>query len=156
MLRLANRYQLIALDLRGFGGSFKPADPWGAADHAADMLDVLDAMDVGPVGVVGHDVGGVVMQSIARAAPDRFTGLFFFDFVYPGIGSCMGTPDRLNEIWYQSFHQMKMAPALLSSSRAACETYIEHGSVANFGVVRGDGARAREWPRHVGLQGASL
>lgn len=30
--------------------------------------------------------------------------MFFFDFVYPGIWTRMGSPDRLNEIWYQSFH----------------------------------------------------
>lgn len=126
MQRLADRYLLIAPDLRGFGDSSKPVGAWGAADHAADMISVLDAIGVGPVGMVGHDVGGAVMQSMARAAPDRFTGLFFFDFVYPGIGTRMGTPDRLHEIWYQSFHQMEMAPALLSSSREACELYIGH------------------------------
>lgn len=124
MQRLADRYLLIAPDLRGFGDSSKPIGAWGAADHAVDMISVLDAIGVGPVGVVGHDVGGAVMQSMARMASDRFTGLFFFDFVYPGIGARMGTPDRLHEIWYQSFHQMGMAPALLSSSREACELYI--------------------------------
>lgn len=126
MQRLADRYQLIAPDLRGFGDSTKPDGPWGASDHAADMLAVIDALGVQAVGVVGHDVGGAIMQSMARAAPDRFNGLFFFDFVYPGIGARMGTPDRLNEIWYQSFHQMEMAPALLSSSRESCKLYIGH------------------------------
>jgi pimeloyl-ACP methyl ester carboxylesterase len=38
----------------------------------------------------------------------------------------MGTPDRLNEIWYQSFNQMEMAPALVGASRQNCETYISH------------------------------
>ncbi len=123
---LADRYQVIAPDLRGFGNSSKPPGPWGAADHAADMLAVIQALGLQSVGVVGHDVGGAVMQAMARAAPTRFAGLFFFDFVYPGIGRRMGTPDRLNEIWYQSFHQMEMAPALLGSSRQACKLYISH------------------------------
>lgn len=90
------------------------------------MIAVLDAIAVGPVGMVGHDVDGAVMQSMADAAPDRFTGLFFFDFVFPGVGARMGASDRPNEIWYHSFHQMGMAPALLSSSREACEFYISH------------------------------
>lgn len=126
MRRLQDRYQLIAPDLRGFGDSSKPADLWGAADHAADMLAVLDALGLGEVGVVGHDVGGAVMQQLARMAPERFGGLFFFDFMYPGIGTRSGTPDRLNEIWYQSFHQMEMAPALIGSSREACRLYFGH------------------------------
>ena len=51
------------------------------------------------------------MQPLARAAPERIAGLFFFDFVYPGIGPRMAEPERLNNIWYQSFHQMEMAPS---------------------------------------------
>ena len=66
------------------------------------------------------------MQSLARATTDRLVGLFFFDFVYPGIGSRMGAPDRLNEIWYQSFNQMEMAPTLVGATRDACRAYIGH------------------------------
>jgi pimeloyl-ACP methyl ester carboxylesterase len=66
------------------------------------------------------------MQPLARTAPARVTGLFFFDFVYPGIGGRMGAPDRLNHIWYQSFHQMEMAPALVGATRETCRTYIGH------------------------------
>jgi pimeloyl-ACP methyl ester carboxylesterase len=126
MQRLADRYTLIAPDLRGFGDSDKPAGPFGPADHAADMLALLDALGIHRVGVVGHDVGGAVMQPLARKAPERLVGLVFFDFVYPGIGSRMGMPDRLNEIWYQSFHQMEMAPALVGAARETCRAYIGH------------------------------
>ena len=126
MQRLAGRFQLIAPDLRGFGASSKPAGPWGAAEHAADLLAVLDALGLDRVGVVGHDVGGAIMQPLARLAPDRLTGLMFFGFVHPGIGARMATPDRLNEIWYQSFHQMPMAPALVGATRDTCRAYIGH------------------------------
>ncbi len=126
MIRLAERFRLIAPDLRGFGDSDKPNGPWGAEGHAADMLALLDALDVERIGIVGHDVGGAVMQVMARMAPARVAGLFFFDFVYPGIGSRLGTPDRLTEIWYQSFHQMEMAPALVGASAESCRTYISH------------------------------
>ena len=126
MQRLAHRFQLIAPDLRGFGESDKPQGDWGAADHAADLLALLDALGLPRVGVVGHDVGGAVMQPLARLAPERVTGLFFFDFVYPGIGARMGTPDRLQEIWYQSFNQMPFAAGLVGSSPATCEAYIGH------------------------------
>jgi len=126
MTRLADRFLLIAPDLRGFGDSDKPQGAFGAPEHAADMLALLDALGIGQVGVVGHDIGGAVMQPLARRAPDRLAGLFFFDFVYPGIGPRMAVPDRLNEIWYQSFHQMAMAPALVGATRETCRTYIGH------------------------------
>ncbi len=126
MTRLADRFLLVAPDLRGFGDSDKPAGPFGPPDHAADMLALLDALALDEVGVVGHDVGGAVMQPLARRAPERIAGLFFFDFVYPGIGPRMAAPDRLNEIWYQSFHQMAMAPALIGATRDTCRTYLAH------------------------------
>ena len=126
MLRLADRFQLIAPDLRGFGDSDKPAGTFGASDHATDMLALLDALGLDRVGVVGHDVGGAVMQPLARNAPGRLTGLFFFDFVYPGIGARLAEPDRLAEIWYQTFNQMEMAPALVGATRESCRSYIGH------------------------------
>ena len=126
MARLADRFTLFAPDLRGFGESDKPAGPWGAPDHAQDMVALLDALGLPQVGVVGYDVGGSVMQPLARAVPERLRGLFFFSFSYPGIGPRMATPDRLNEIWYQSFHQMPMAAALVGASRDTCRAYIGH------------------------------
>ncbi|HUN95970.1 MAG TPA: alpha/beta hydrolase [Bradyrhizobium sp.] len=126
MTRLADRFTLIAPDLRGFGDSDKPDGPYGPDQHASDMLALLEALGLPKVGVVGHDVGGAVMQPLARSAPERFSGLFFFDFVYPGIGPRMAEPDRLNLIWYQSFNQMEMAPALIGASSESCRTYIGH------------------------------
>ncbi len=36
----------------------------------------------------------------------------------------MGTPDRLSEIWYQSFHQMPFASTLVGATRETCKAYI--------------------------------
>ena len=126
MTRLAGRFSLIAPDLRGFGDSDRPDGAYGPDQHTSDMLALMDALGIERFGVVGHDVGGAAMQPLARAAAERITGLFFFDFVYPGIGPRMGAPDRLNHIWYQSFHQMEMAPALVGATRESCRTYIGH------------------------------
>lgn len=124
MTRLADRFRVIAPDLRGFGDSDKPAGPFGPEDHASDLLALLDKLAIGKIGVVGHDVGGAAMLPLARRAPERMAGIFFFDFVYPGIGSRMGEPDHLTEIWYQSFHQMAVAPALVGASRETCAAYF--------------------------------
>jgi pimeloyl-ACP methyl ester carboxylesterase len=117
MTRLADRFTLYAPDLRGFGDSDKPYGPHGPDQHAADILALLDALGLKQAGIVGHDVGGGLMQPLARAAPDRIAGLFFFDFLYPGIGPRMAEPDRLNNIWYQSFNQLDIAPSLVGARR---------------------------------------
>ena len=126
MQRLADRFMLIAPDLRGFGQSDKPDGDWGAEDHAQDMLALLEALGVPRAGIVGHDVGGAVIQSLARAAPGRCRGLFLFDFVYPGVGARMGAPDRLTEIWYQSFNQLPVAVAMMAGNEAATRAYFSH------------------------------
>ncbi len=126
MERLSDRFMVIAPDLRGFGDSDKPHGACGPSDHARDMVALMDAMKIPTFGVIGHDVGGAVIQALARLAPARLRGLFLFNFVYPGIGGRMGSPDRLKEIWYQSFNQMDIAPALIGASRESCKAYIGH------------------------------
>jgi len=123
---LSDRFTLVAPDLRGFGDSDKPDGPFGPDGHAVDMLALMEGLGIRRFGVVGHDVGGAVMQPLARKAPERLAGLFLFDFVYPGIGPRMAEPDRLNQIWYQSFHQMEMAPRIVGASRESCRLYISH------------------------------
>lgn len=126
MTRLANHYQLIVPDLRGFGDSDKPMGTFGPDHHADDLLGVLDALGLEQAGVVGHDIGGAIMQVLARRAPERLAGLFFFDFVYPGIGPRMAAPERLREIWYQTFNQLDLAVELVGASRASCKAYLGH------------------------------
>ena len=121
MERLADQFMVVAPDLRGFGDSDRPDGDFGPPDHARDMVALMDAMNIQTFGVIGHDVGGAVIQVLARLAPKRLEGLFLFNFVYPGIGGRMGTPDRLKEIWYQSFNQMEMAPAIIGASRESCK-----------------------------------
>jgi pimeloyl-ACP methyl ester carboxylesterase len=126
MTRLADRFTLYAPDLRGFGDSDKPDGPHGPDQHAADMLALMDALGLKQASVVGHDVGGGLMQPMARSAPDRIAGLFFFDFLYPGIGPRMAEPERLNNIWYQSFNQLDIAPVLIGASRESCRAYLSY------------------------------
>ncbi|WP_375464786.1 alpha/beta fold hydrolase [uncultured Methylobacterium sp.] len=128
MRRLSDRFTCIAPDLRGFGATGKPdAGPnarVGAEVHTEDMLGLLDALDLGRIGVVSHDVGAYVAQGMARRAPTRLGGLFFFDCPYPGIGPRLAEPGHLREIWYQSFHLMPYAADLVGSSREACRIYV--------------------------------
>ncbi len=58
MQRLADRFQVIAPDLRGFGDSNKPGQPFTATEQAADMLGILTHLGIDRAGVVAHDLGG--------------------------------------------------------------------------------------------------
>jgi pimeloyl-ACP methyl ester carboxylesterase len=131
MTRLAGRgFDLIAPDLRGFGDSEKPdagpSDQAGAEVHATDMLALMDALGVPQAGLVAHDIGAYVAQAMARRRPERLTGMFIFSCPYPGIGRRWAEAGHLKEIWYQSFHQIPWAAALVGSSRETCRIYFSH------------------------------
>ena len=127
---LAERFDVIAPDLRGFGESEKPPlpDPPGALldELVEDLRGLADALGIERFGVVSHDVGSFVAQRFAARYPERVVGLFFFNCVYPGIGRRWLEPDSVGEIWYQSFHQQPWAHDLVGSSREACKIYLRH------------------------------
>ncbi|MEO1601075.1 MAG: alpha/beta hydrolase [Pseudomonadota bacterium] len=123
---LAERYRVIAPDLRGFGASADGQMAESVSEHAEDQLALLDALGVVRAGVVGHDVGAQVAQAMALAAPARIAGLFFGNCPYPGIGRRWAAPDRIPEIWYQSFNQQPWAADLVGQSRESVRLYIGH------------------------------
>ncbi|MCS6877183.1 MAG: alpha/beta hydrolase [Geminicoccaceae bacterium] len=128
--RLAGRFALLAPDLRGFGATGKwesePSAAVGPEVHARHLFDLLDALGIARVGLVGHDVGAYVMQAMARQAPDRCAGLFFFDCPHPLIGARWAAPRQLAEIWYQTFNQLPLAPLLVGASHAGCRAFLAH------------------------------
>lgn len=128
MARLAPDFDLVAPDFRGFGDSEKtslsPARDATPDALAGDILALADQLGLERFGLVAHDVGGFVAQIIARRAPGRIAGLFFFNCAYPGIGARWVEPGHLLETWYQFFHQMPWAAEVIGASREACRIYI--------------------------------
>jgi len=73
--RLADRFHVVALDLRGHAGSpWEP--PWNLEQHVAD---VLEAAPVGRVTWLGHSFGARIAYETAAAAPDRVERLVLLD-----------------------------------------------------------------------------
>ncbi len=130
ILPLAEGFDVVAPDLRGFGDTDKPDLPDPPSNLLDDMVEDLrgltDALGFEKFGVVSHDVGAYVAQGFARRYPHRLTGLFFFNCPYPGIGQRWVEPDQVNEIWYQSFNQQPWAASLIGENRKTCELYIGH------------------------------
>lgn len=127
---LAEKFDVIAPDLRGFGETEKPGTPdppEALRDHmVGDLAALADALELRRLGIVSHDVGSYVAQAFARRYPGRVSGLFFFNCVYPGIGKRWLEPDSVREIWYQTFNQQPWAAELVGRDREACKLYIGH------------------------------
>jgi haloacetate dehalogenase len=83
---LAERFTVVATDLRGYGDSGKPpSNP----DHAAyskrttarDQVEVMAALGFERFAVAGHDRGGRVGHRMALDHPDKVTRLAVLDIV---------------------------------------------------------------------------
>jgi 3-oxoadipate enol-lactonase len=72
---LAERYRVVAPDVRGHGRT-----PLGAADATAtqlrdDLIELLAELALGPALLVGYSLGGVVVLSVAAERPDLAAGV---------------------------------------------------------------------------------
>jgi len=74
---LARTFRVVALDLRGHGGSDKPSDPARYRDEhrAADVVAVLDAIGERSSYLVGYSMGGWTALAVARLVPARVRAL---------------------------------------------------------------------------------
>lgn len=83
---LAERFTVVCADLRGYGGSAKPAsDPEHAAyskrTMAQDMVEVMAALGFERFAVAGHDRGGRVAHRMCLDHPERVTRAAVLDIV---------------------------------------------------------------------------
>jgi len=69
------RHRVIALDLRGHGGSPKPPRPYHLENFAADVALLLQRLDAQPAHVLGISLGGAVAQQLALDFPELVRSL---------------------------------------------------------------------------------
>ncbi len=83
---LATRYQVYALDLKGFGLTAKPKDGhYRHSDFVAHLLGFLDAMKLERPILVGNSMGGAVAIEFALRYPSRTGGLVLVDSAPLGL-----------------------------------------------------------------------
>jgi esterase len=75
---LAERHQVIALDLRNHGAS-PHAEAMDYAVMAADVIETLAQTDALPASVLGHSMGGKVAMRMALDRPDTVSALIVAD-----------------------------------------------------------------------------
>jgi pimeloyl-ACP methyl ester carboxylesterase len=60
--KLAARFQVLAVDLPGFGGTAAPHTTWGLNEYADFVKNLLDKIDVSKVhAFIGHSNGGAIV-----------------------------------------------------------------------------------------------
>jgi pimeloyl-ACP methyl ester carboxylesterase len=76
---LAPAHRFIAYDLRGRGGSDKPARDYNLAAHDRDLLGLLDHFGLARPVLMGHSLGAHIAVRFAAHHPDRVAKLVLFD-----------------------------------------------------------------------------
>ncbi len=77
--QFAGKYQVIAPDLRGFGGSDIPHETVSMDDFADDLVTLLDGLHVEKAVFCGLSMGGYIGFRFAERYPERLTGLILCD-----------------------------------------------------------------------------
>ncbi len=76
--RLADRYRVIAANLRNHGGS-PYATTMSYHDMAADVRALMDRLGLSQVTLIGHSLGGKVAMQLALETPERVSMLVVVD-----------------------------------------------------------------------------
>jgi pimeloyl-ACP methyl ester carboxylesterase len=94
---LPDDISLVAVDLRGRGGSASLPPPFGMRAHCADLLEVIETLSLGEVVAAGHSMGGYVTSMFAAAHPTRVRSLVLIDGGFPLTAPVGLPPDQVVE-----------------------------------------------------------
>jgi pimeloyl-ACP methyl ester carboxylesterase len=118
MPRLAKRFTVIAVDLRGVGGSTAMQGGYDAANMAEDVHQLAAALKLERAYIVGHDIGGMVAYAFVRRYPEATRGAMILDVPLPGIAGwdeIQGHP----AMWHVRFMQVPGLAEKLVAGRQA-------------------------------------
>lgn len=126
--RLAQRFTVVALDLRGIGGSTPASGGYDAANRAKDIHDLAAALKLDRLYLVGHDLGGITAYAYLRRYPQTLRGAMILDTPIPGVDGWdegMGGP----LVWHVGFMQVPgLAETMVPGRQAAYLGYFyDHG-----------------------------
>lgn len=76
---LSSKFQVITLDLPGFGKSTAPDASGSMAGYAQYVLALMNQLNIESAIIGGHSMGGQITLELYREAPQRFSGMILID-----------------------------------------------------------------------------
>jgi len=119
--RLAKRFTVIAVDLRGIGGStaMSNGNGYDAANMAEDVHQLALALKIEHAYIVGHDIGGMVAYAFVRRFPEATRGAMILDVPLPGIDGWDDIQGDDPSVWHIRFMQAPGLAEKLVTGRSA-------------------------------------
>ena len=72
-------HQVIAMDLRGRGGSDKPSTGYSLDHHLRDIICVMDSLGLEKAVLMGHSLGAFISLAFGAQCPDRTDRIILVD-----------------------------------------------------------------------------
>jgi pimeloyl-ACP methyl ester carboxylesterase len=143
---LSPKHRVLAIDLRGRGGSDKPKSGYSLERHIEDIHSLLDDLGLKDVVLMGHSLGAFISLAFGAKYPERVNRIVFIDGggelsnaqldkVFQGIKPAL---DRLGKVFPSPeayLDIMKQAPYIQPWS-PAIETYYRYELEPADGGVR--------------------
>jgi pimeloyl-ACP methyl ester carboxylesterase len=113
---LSADYDVIAVDLRGVGGSDKPKTGYDKKTSAQDIKALMDELGIKKANIVGHDIGGMIAYAFAAQFPEMAESITIIDVPIPGteIFTAISQDPRA---WHFAFHDDPTVPEVLVTGR---------------------------------------
>lgn len=132
----ADSFDVIAPDLAGFGDSRDLPSPVTIEAHARSVLNLLDELDIDCFQLLGHSMGGMVVQQMAAMAGDRISRLILY-----GTGPLGSLPDRF-ETMEDSRCRLARDGIEATALRIAATWFVEGSGSEGFSLCADEGRKA--------------
>jgi pimeloyl-ACP methyl ester carboxylesterase len=93
LAEFSSTHDVIAPDLPGFAKAASLPGPDKIADFAAAVIACLDQLNIGTFVLLGHSMGGMIVQEIAARQDERIERLVLY-----GTGPLGSMPDRFEPL----------------------------------------------------------
>lgn len=114
---LRHRFDVIAVDLAGYGQACRLQAPIEMAAHARSVLATLDHLGIDRFHLLGHSMGGMVVQEVVRLAGARVQHLVLY-----ATGAQGSLPGRFESL--ARSRERLVEDGLESTARRTCATWL--------------------------------
>lgn len=136
---LARNHRVVAVDLRGMGGSDKPESGYDKKTMARDIAELIKALGFEQANIAGHDIGAMVAYSLAANHPVVVSKLALLEVPHPDdswFGFTMLPQPPVPHLWWFAFNQLTELPQVLLNGRyRALIDHLCEGALVNQAAI---------------------